>query len=371
MNMFFINVRTQFGNSGDALINRELIKELRKYGKIFANCGEDVSADFIEDLMLKPEEMVKVKNTFAYSIKIIKCALKSVFSKDTVYSFGGLGDCYGGNFKSIVKDLVSFAVFCIYRLLGVKIISIGKSFGKLTKAKRVSQKIRSIPINYYFIRDVRSINYCKSFGIKKAKYCPDLSWLLCSEKNTVNLSNAVAITFRSFADINKDADYDDKFINNIVSILRQMKNKLDNKIKVIVFYQVEYDAVFMESIYHRLASLNEFDVQFIPDRIRLKDVEKLYGNLHFHISNRMHSIFLGFKYGSLPIALLDDSNRKILSTFEDASFTDLIVKIGSEENHIINRVNDIFDNQELYLKRLITYENECQAKIENTLKKIV
>ncbi len=370
MNLFFINIHTQFCNSGDALINRELIKELRKYGKLFANCDEEMSEEFIEDLQIKPEEMVKVKSTFSFSMKILKAALKAVFSKDTVYSFGGLGDCSGGNLKNIMKDFASFAVFCLYRLFGVKIVSIGKSFGRLTKAKKFSQKIRSIPINYYFVRDMESISYCNSFGIKKAKYCPDLSWLLSSKQNMVNDNDCVAITFRTSVTDNK-SEYENNIVNNTVCVLREIQNKLKKRIKVVVFYQVEFDAHFMENIYKHLSALNEFDVQFISNRIRLNDVEKLYARFHFHISNRMHSIFLGFKYGSLPIALIDESNKKIISTFKDASFTDLIIKIGSEENQIIKRVTEILENQESYLRRLITYENECQEKIENTLKKII
>lgn len=365
MKLYFVNLHTQFGNTGDALINRELIRKLRTCGRVFANCGDDIQEDFIRDLEIKPEEQLRVKNTYLYGLHIINYAIKAKLRKDTVYVVGGLGDFSGGGIKVILKDILVYIMYIVYRIFGVRIIYIGRSFSNLTKGKEKSEKLRSSLINEYYVRDYQTLEYCHKIGIKGAKYCPDLSWLLTSYKNSINVSCSVGITFRTSGKNN--TQFDTLLLEKTNLLLKMIQEHLKAPLKIIVFHQVDSDKAFMEKIKDSLVKESKYEVTYIPERLHLGKDEELYSMCRYHISNRLHSLLLGYKYGSLPIALLSSNNKKICATFEDAKLNGLIMELNNSDQQIESSFIELLNKEDCYFTQLLECESRMRLLIHNTV----
>lgn len=248
MNFYFVNEKTQYENSGDALINRELITLLRKSGKVFANCPKECPDFFIEELELNKEEIIRSKKSVSFTLKIISRAIRSIISSDSVYVFGGLGDANGENISSAFKDILVSLVYCIYRLIGIRIIVIGKSFGTQGKLNKMTTRFRSLLVNEYYVRDLKSLEYCHSIEIKKAKYCPDLSWQMESFKKNVNQGGVVLATFRIPPHIKNAESYEQRLIEKLEIILDEIHNQLRIDIDLVLAYQVKKDIKVMRRI---------------------------------------------------------------------------------------------------------------------------
>ena len=369
MKIFFINIRTQYGNSGDALINRELIKALRDFGEVQAYCGPEVDRAFIEDLQLSQKEKVAVSNTFLFTMRVLCCAIKGRAKENRVYSVGGLGDRYGGSKKDVLKDFAAFCLFCIYRMFGVKIISIGRSLGKMVRSREWSEKIRSIPVNTYLVRDTKTLAYCNKLGIKKAEYCPDLSWLMPHKCEKINQRPCLALTFRAAAIGKKDPEYASAVIKKTQEVVEELQKVSETKMRLLIFYQVESDREFAEKMYHSFVDLQEYEVAFLPDRKRLKDIETVYGQSMFHISNRLHSLLLGFKFGSLPIALVNSKNAKIVSTLRDSQLSDLQIELEADQKKTRARLSWLYENRAELFQQVISCEDKKRAEITEILQR--
>lgn len=74
----------------------------------------------------------------------------------------------------------------------------------------------------------------------------------------------------------------------------------------------------------------------------------------------MYSLLLSYKYGALPIPLIDKNNHvKIVATYKDCDLDNMIIDVFS--NYAKQQVKKIIENKNIYYDKLI----ECEKKIEN------
>lgn len=367
MNYIFYQTKTQFSNAGDALINRELIGLLRHYGKIHANCGKNIPGEFVKSLDIKDEEKIETSSV-GWFLFILKCAFVSKFKKDKVFIFSGLGDAHGGRIKAVVKNYVASLVLLIYRIFGVRIVRIGRSYGKLTKAMEISERFRSLFVTDCYVRDTQSLEYCKKIGLKKVNLCPDMSWLLRHKVEQLNKNKAIFLTFKGSTYNNTDAEYEEAVItqcNHMLSFFRQVYGEA---LKVYVGYQVKADKQLCHKIYEQFHA--EYNMIFMEEQMKLDTMDKVYSKVDFHISNRMHSLLFGYKYGSLPIALIDTNKHiKIVATYRDCGLENLMVDVFNDE--FSKKAEKIVENKEEEFNKLIKCEDEQVQKIISVIEDIL
>lgn len=364
MNYIYYQTKTKFINTGDALINKALIDCLRNYGQLQCNCSEDIPKSFIQELGIKEDEKITLGNEFNFIFHIIKKSL-SKNKDDKIYIFSGLGHNFGGSLRKIIRNIITgLFIFPIYRILGVKIIRIGMSIGPITKALGVSEKIRSFSINHYLVRDKKSLQLCKKIGIKKAELLPDLSWMYNRNhlKNYQdNTINSVVICLRDCMFDAPDLEYKEALIKQLDVVLENINSK--GSMKLLFMYQVAEDKNFTCELYERYK--DKYKCELNSKQVTLFDAEAYYSKYKYNISNRMHSILLGYKYGSLPIVLTDfDKHTKISQTLIDNDIEHLTIDIyGSCAKEIkyilanyIELINQLYDveedNQNIIIEKL-------------------
>lgn len=365
MNHIFYQTKTYFSNTGDALINRALIEALREYGVLHANCSSSVPDEFLQALGIRAEERAIADSELAFIKSVLLCSLRSIQRGDQVYIFSGPGDMYGGGLRLVIRNLASALVFPIFRIFGVRIVRIGRSVGPISKLMAVSEWIRGLFLSHYYVRDTRSLQRCKDIGIKKVKMCPDLSWIYDMEHvASINRTNTVMVNLRNaiFDDVH-DA-FIEATIRKCEDVLAEISNHLNGQMKVTVAYQIAEDAGFSKLVYERLKST--YDVTYIDHQMRLDELETYYGAVDYHISNRMHSLLAGYKYGSLPIALIDTRNHmKIAATFEDCGLHELMVDIYDVQSS--EKVAGLCARREDLLRKMFHCEKKQQETIFKTL----
>ena len=367
MNYIFYQTKTKFSNTGDALINKALIETLRNYGKLYANCSKDIPDFFINELGIEKEEKIIAPSEFSFIKTVLKYS-KLNRKNNKVYLFSGLGDSYGGNRHQVIRNIMSSLIFALFRIANVKIIRIGRSVGPLSKSMQLSERFRSIFLSYNYVRDSKSLQRCRAYGIKRVSYCPDMSWLYdINDTRTINSTNTIMVNLRNkiFDDVNNE--FIDATLNKLDSTLEAFSLMLGNGMKIIVAYQIEEDAEFSKIVYDRLKI--KFDVQYINHQMRLDELKQYYGKVDYHISNRMHSLLVGYKYGSLPIALIDPRNHtKISATFEDCGLEKLIIDIYKKEAK--ENVKYLISQKEKLMKQIFKCEKSMQKKIHTILDEI-
>ncbi len=298
---------------------------------------------------------------------ILKKAIKAKKQNDKVYLVSGLGHQYGGNAKTYLKNISVGIIFALYKLLNVKIIKIGSSIGPITKFQGITEKFRSNFIKHYYVRDTESLNLCQKIGIKNAKLCPDMSWLYLNKKNKkINNNNVVSVTLRESILNEKDSKYVKKMIEKCDLILKEINKELKDNMKILFYFQVKKDYDFCKKAYEHFK--DKYNCEFIDIQINLSGAINIYQNSSYNISNRMHSLLLGYKYGSLPIAIIDAQNHiKISQTLKDNSLDDFIVDVysGNEE-----KIDYIIKNRNILFNKLIDVERRNTDKILKILDEI-
>jgi len=362
MKHIFYQTKTMYSNTGDALINNALINELRNYGSLHANCSRDVPAEFLKALGIEENERINFESEFAFIRAVIKCALKN---RGQVYLFSGPGDMYGGGLKLVLRNLVSGLIFPVFRIFGVTIVRIGRSVGPISRLMVFSEWIRSLFLSYYYVRDSKSLERCRKGGIKKVGICPDMSWLY--DKNHVskiNNTNAVMINLRNSIFDDVENGFIETTLKSCEHVLENLISRMGDEMKVYVAYQIVEDKEFSKSVYDYFK--DKYNVEYIPNQMKLEELEYYYGMVDYHISNRMHSLLAGYKYGSLPIALVDtERHTKISATFSDCDLKELMIDIYNQED--ISRVTSICDNREELMNKLLDCEKEKQESICSVL----
>ena len=365
MNHIYYQTKTNKSNTGDILINKILIHELREYGRIHANCALDVSAEFIRSLGLRPEENEQFKNEFGFVYSVLKNAIAARKAGDCVYVFSGPGDMYGGSWKLALRNVISMFLFALLRLFGVTIVRIGRSFGPVTKVMAISEWMRSLGISHYYVRDSHSMERCRKMGIRKVKVCPDLSWAYrvgCESR--APQTNRVMVNLRGSVFGEKDAAFIEATIRQSVSVLEELEKVMGVRPTVCVAHQVGTDRTFSKYVYKCLK--DKFDVEFVEKRMMLEDFERYYGSVDYHISNRMHSLLVGYKYGSLPIAVIDTKKHvKISYTLKDCFLDALMVDIYDAQGS--ERVKELAENRNMMLGQLRKCEEEKQLELKAIL----
>ncbi len=367
MNVIYYQTKTQFENTGDILINNALINELRKYGKLKCYTSKNIPVDFINELGILNNEKINCKNNVFFSLEILRESIKGKKQGNKVYVFSGLGHQWGGNIKANLRVFLSSIIFMIFKLFGIKIIKIGASIGPVTKGMAIVEKFRSNFVDFYYVRDTKSYELCQKLGIKKAKICPDMSWIyLEKHREEINESNIITVNLRESILNEKNENYQERLIDSTDIVLKEL-SKYISDMKVYFIYQVKRDREFSKKCYEHFK--NKYNCYLIEEQILLTNSQDIYSKSVFNLSSRLHSLLLGYKYGSLPLAIIDkEKHIKISQTFIDCKLDSLIFDIN-ERN--VENLNTLIQNKKTIFNELISVEKEKRKEVYEVLNTIM
>ena len=264
-----------FDNFGDEAILKTLVGNL----KTFQNPPQ---ITVFSSNPSKTSNELNVNSVYSFCLKDI---IKSLFSSDYLISGGGslLQDTTSA--KSLIYYL---GVIALAQILGKKTIIFAQGIGPI-KNKHLEKLTAFIlkKAEYISVRDEKSINWLKSWGINATK-CYDPVWNIETPK--VEKTNIVGIQLRTFPTMTEDV------LNQLANLINNYY--LDKEINLLSL-QNKLDLEICNKLKNKLKSNN---VKVIENSSNDKIIEDL-AKLDVLIAMRFHACLIGIKSGVklLPI----------------------------------------------------------------------
>lgn len=334
MNTYFLCI-TQPYNLGDLIINKMLIDELCKYGKVFVDIYNTPSN--FASYLLKNDNAIDVYHKYGITVKRLKLwSLLKLIRKEKIQVYTtSPGPLEDPNF--LVRKVLTFIEkFFLYHK--VNIYPIGKCGSMMLYNNKI---YKNSNIRHIYLRSQKSVEYINQNNHGIASYMPDLAFLF-RQYATINPSEKrICMTFR---DMNNSA-FRDKCIQMILACAVEGYT-------VDLFYQVETDKLFMDYIY---SHINHPNVHY-RNQLLWYDELNFYSGSSFVISNRLHALIMGIVYNAVPIAFVHDHAKtiKIRDVFESIftqeqldniylnnDFSQNISETLSKANHSIGAIDTI------------------------------
>lgn len=315
-NIIFFKTTADFDNTGEVLIYKSLLEFIRSHGDVVINDGNGIQSKFLTRIGIRDSERLSVKTKQKFVSYMICVALTNLFRGNRVFFITGVGEHSVSGMKSVVKNMMSFVLLIILRILRVKIIRVGMSIRFDGFWAKFSEKVLSSVINHYYVRDGISFNNCRCIGIKKCKIAPDLSWgyrvPYCEEDKS---RNDLYMSFRFYCESKENSEtYRKKIEETVKQIVLGIYNKIQGNI--VFSYQCDEDELFMNSILRQLPPIPNLIMS--KELVTLDNAKKYYGNAALILSNRLHVLLLGYKFGAPTVCVSDiENHRKIQGIFLD------------------------------------------------------
>lgn len=341
MNSYFL-CATQPTNVGDLIINKMLIDELCKYGKVYVDCY-NLPSEFTNPLFCDNNNLINVYDTYHISLKrldIIRCM--SLMKKEKISFFTSSP----GPIKSVnltdLRDLAMLTVHRLVKFVGVRVFSIGNCCSSLVA---INQKHRFDKyIEHYFLRSVYSVTIMEKTGLN-ASYIPDLAFLYAKYaiRSNNNQRKIIAFCFREIAQSKLLLDW-----------CKDTSMKLiGSGYHIVILHQVQKDFNFCKEIHD---FINDENVSLMEESLWYNTL-CFYNNVEMVFSNRLHSLLISGIFGAIPYAILssDTETKKIIDVFESSFY-------GSN-NYFMSKINDRFDVNEI-LKSIPKLRNVFSSIVE-------
>jgi polysaccharide pyruvyl transferase WcaK-like protein len=342
----FFSIKTQFGNLGDALINRLLIREALKYGDVIID-GSRCPKSFIDTLGISESfELVgndnnKIINSY---LQLFYFVVFNRINNEDVYFFlnpGGLGQSL--SLKSKISTYINNVLLHFYKLIGVKVCQVGVSFDKMNRTELLLQKMRSNALHKLYVRDNGSHKYLSENNFKLSGVYPDLAFYLCDDEflnyNNEN-NNSVCFSFR--------VDENNLDLHNLQLFLDEANSYFDDSYCFIFLSQVDRDNIFMKDIHKWFSEnyLRNSEMFICSDNIDINS--DVYKKCKYIFSNRLHVLLLGASNGACPVAVISKGyNKKIENLFLDIDLDASLLYFG--EDFDLDKIDNI--NWKIKLKK--------------------
>lgn len=355
MNTLFL-CSTQYTNVGDLLINKMLIEELSKYGKVFVDIYNKPKK-FQQALIGNSPNIINLYNYNNLTMRKFNPFkfynyIKHNDIKLLTTNAGPLGVNSKFDYRTFFINLIFFYI----RLLGVQIYLIGRC---CSSAIKQNLKVHKGSTKKIFVRSLSSVDYLKKNHIIDAEYIPDLAFLYSYkiDIHTICKKRIVAFSFR------ESSNEDNRFYTWIETIINYYKS---HGYQIILFYQVSGDKVFMQSLNNYL---RDDEVLFVENQLDYYSLS-FYKDIDIVVSNRLHCLLIGACYGCIPLAELDDNflTSKIKDVFR-SSFSEEY-KNFIDCNNGLDKVKNLVDNYDFYYSYIKEMVKKNAEICQETIKKI-
>ncbi len=355
MNFYFLCV-TQPYNAGDLLINRMLLEELGKYGKVFVDCY-NCPEDFRSFLIGNTDNIVDVYKTYGITLK--KGCLIS-FAKLVKKENIQLYTQSPGPINKISDIKLRFSFSLIYKILSflrIPIVCIGNccSSAIVTRTNVVSKSVAS-----YYVRSEKAVSFLKQCGAENVHYIPDLAYLYHSRIVETEKKKIAAFSFR---EVKENLNLFIEWIRDVIFFL------IRNDYKIVFYHQVKTDKCFMRTLYDAIGIK---EIELISEVIWY-DTFGFYTDKSIIISNRLHCLLLGAVYNAVPLAYIDNDRltRKITDVFDSSmgEYSERFITSSISIEKLSNIVNDYYKYNQIIKGIVSTNYKLCSANINKIISK--
>ena len=334
-NKIYYKPGPQSENLGDALINREAVKNISVYGELVL-LAKNLPTEYVSTIISDTSSKVSQNGI----IEVFQDLLRNLIDnkeKRTIYLCLPPGHIKKEGIKALFSGikLLVFSVF--FRLLGGRITRLGHSIHGQSKFNGFLESVFSRLTIAYGVRDLTSLEYCKRFNFRNFFYFPDFAWGANLSSNDKVIKNNIVISLRS----NSHGEvHNENYLERHILRLKEIIKLIDkSQYKIIISYQVDFDEDAAKQVFLCLSTEN-MEIELIDKCLNLNDAEKLYESAEYVFSNRLHVLMLAGLYGSVPVALINkNDNEKIKSLFNNARLGSCLIEVNESCTENFSRIH--------------------------------
>lgn len=367
-NLIFYKTTADFDNTGEVLIYKSLLNFLRHYGEVVINDGASIQPKFLQRLGVTEQERLSGKTSGGFIGYLLRTTFMGKFRKEQVYFVTGVGEHNVAGAKSVVKNILSFCFLSLFRLLGGRVLRIGMSMRFGGRLEQLSEKFLSYAVDHYYVRDSISFQNCKDAGVSRCKMAPDLSWGYKIDFKDSGNRNDVYMSFRSYCEGQTNADwYEVRLRTALCHLVRDISANV--KGHIVFSWQCDEDFVFMKSLYDELSDVK--NLKMGVELITLDNAHLYYGKAKYILSNRLHVLLLGYKFGAPTICISDiERHRKIRGVFTDNGLQNVLLDMNMSEENLCCHLCEIVKDASLLEDNIRNVENRNRQALEDLFKNI-
>lgn len=321
--LFLLKFNGRLDNLGDQFITRSLSNALRAFGDVaFQGAAPEFIRGTCPPTLPLPWPLA---------------AVAKLLSGGRVYRFAPPGGRLWGRTPNAAKRALSaLAAAVARRFLGPK-FAIGTSVIPGTDYGWTAD------VDWIGVRDRDSLDALRAAGAEHADYFPDLSFIEPPPPVQSVPRGTIGFSFR--AGIPEDCWASD-YAPRVCAALRTLQGSLTSSDawSPRFFHQVAEDAPFNRHLAGRMG------IPLHTPRLTLESMGAFYRGCRFVVSNRLHCLLLGARFGAVPIALTSRGHTKVASLFRTVGWGALFVPI--EEPASFEGKFDAFLRDEEVLRRL-------------------
>ena len=337
--LIFYKTTADFANTGEVLIYSSLLQFLRKYGHVVIDDSPSNDPLFLERIGVRNEERLSSHSKLSFIPYMLRTSIRSLCSKQRIWFVTGVGEHSIKGTKSVIKNLLAFCFLFVMRCCGVRILRIGMSMRFGGRWERWSERLLSLVVNFYYVRDSISQSNCKQAGVYKCQLAPDLSWGFKVDYCGVEEKNVVVLSFRDFCESNDGKkEYKSQLTKCILQVIDYYTENPHCQ-QILLTHQCNVDLDYMREIY---SLCNHEKIKLIEELVTLDNANEYYGRAGVIFSNRLHVILLGYKFGSPTICLSDiQKHRKIRGILMDNNLREVLLDINVDGSDLTDGLRKI------------------------------
>lgn len=343
---FYFSAKTQHQNLGDLIINRELLALAHSYGSVSVLSG-GMPESFLNRLGVRNYILYRSSSGFIFSLLVSAIRRIISYKEPRVYFLLNPGGFSGGvQLKALPKQFAIIIQYALLKIVGVRIVRLGASFGPFYGFRTTLEKVKHRMIYKNTGRDSISLNYAKEIGLSGFEFFPDFAYFLSPpEKLDNHEADQEPYVIMSFRSELSDSSYDAKLETKIKEIMQARSKSVSERI--IFATQVSFDEARNLELCSIFTGLG-FTAECSPAETD-SELFELYRGAEAVFSNRLHVLLFALRQGTPAYAVIDlNKNSKVAGLYADMDLACLVCDISDvskEENvcdHSPEYLNDIF-----------------------------
>ena len=351
----YVSCITQYENLGDLIINKMLVDELSRYGKVYLDTYR-VPETFSTPLLQNDNVIDMSTLQLHYKGRRSLLPFLNFYIR---HKISVITECPGPMYPQKRRGCVR-ALTLLYdsllKIFGIHRYLIGNCCSHLRSTKT---KYEGPNYDGYYMRSRQSANYLSKYvSSNKVQYIPDLCYLL-KYQATQSKKNKIAIF---------DIRAIDKSDKKLFTWCKEIANEfLLQGYEVVLYYQVEKDYDDMMNLYKYIG---HSEIKVRSNLLWYDDLE-FYSDKMFVVSNRLHSLLIGAAYSVFPICLYEDREltAKLKDVFHSSFSKELPVfyENGDKPNMPFEQ---LYESYSIQLNNEYAFNAElCRNTIETLMKK--
>ncbi len=323
----FLSLKTQFGNVGDALINRELIGLLHAHGAVCVDTS-GTPRWYVDGLALAPGTR-RVDG----HVRLLAALLRARLERRRAFFFFVPGGFSGElTRRQFVRRTLLLAPLALLRAIGVRICHVGVSYEAIGARHAAYLRLKQRLMHAFFVRDSRSAALLQRLGVHPSGVLPDLAFNLVAAAAGGSRGASPRRVEFSFRTDQHAAQFD-----RIDAAVRAVLDRLPADVDRGVTVQVTHDALGMRRLAERIGAERGTEFAVFTETRSVELLLAHYRAADLVVSNRLHVLLLAAAAGCRIVACVDPHNAKIVGLFESLGRTDVLLDLAASDAAAVDR----------------------------------